>query len=416
MRRFLRLAPWVLMALLCVGALSVATMDDGPPSAASRIRNLESQIRCPTCRAQSTLESNAPIAKAVRTEVAKRVEAGESDDAILSYMASRYGAGVLLDPKTSGTTALVWFLPVLAVLGAVGGMAFAYPRWRARARAGVSAEDVELVAAARRARPATGRKAARGGDIPTDLSEQRAYLLTALDELEADHRAGVLDESTFESLRDDTTVRAAAVLRAIEQRRAAVAAAPSPSTPVARRRRGLLVALGGSAAFVFLALVLAGAATTERAPGQASTGGLPTSNAARLATARELIRSGNGLQALRYYKDVLDQDPANVEALSWRGLVVAMNGRPDVAMDDLNAAVAADPSYPEAHFFRGMVLANQLGDVPAGTDELHKALAASPAPELSAQINDALKAIEDRSRAGAEGDTNAAGPPGTNNP
>ena len=48
------------------------------------------------------------------------------------------------------------------------------------------------------------------------LEEQRDFLLRSLEDLEREHDAGDIDEHDYEALRDDYTVRAAAVLRALD--------------------------------------------------------------------------------------------------------------------------------------------------------------------------------------------------------
>jgi cytochrome c-type biogenesis protein CcmH len=115
-----RTISWIAMGIVAVAALSIAAVDDaGPRTNAERARDIAATMRCPTCRSQSAAESDAPAAKSMRTEIARRVAAGETDDEIRSYFASRFGQDVLLTPQRSGLGGLVWVLPVvLAVCGA----------------------------------------------------------------------------------------------------------------------------------------------------------------------------------------------------------------------------------------------------------------------------------------------------------
>jgi cytochrome c-type biogenesis protein CcmH len=141
-----RFAPWAAIAVLLVVSLGVASRGrSGPPTDAQRVSHLTSEIRCPTCRGLSAAESDAPPARAIRDEVLRRVRAGETDSQIRGYVVSRYGNDILLKPEATGVAGLVWALPVVAVVCAVGGLAFAFRRWRP-ARAGtVSREDAALV-------------------------------------------------------------------------------------------------------------------------------------------------------------------------------------------------------------------------------------------------------------------------------
>src|SRR5439155_27003061 len=61
------------------------------------------------------------------------------------------------------------------------------------------------------------------------LEEQRAFLLRSLRDLEHEHDAGDIDETDYETLKDDYTARAADVLRAIDDGRS--------SLPARRTRR-----------------------------------------------------------------------------------------------------------------------------------------------------------------------------------
>ena len=140
---------WGLLALVLVGALAVGSRgESGPPTEDQRVQRIASVLRCPTCRGLSAAQSDAPSAEAIRDEVRRRVQAGESDSAIKDYLISRYGEDILLQPRSK----LVWVLPLVAGGVAVGGLALLLRRRRARPGATASDEDEALVARAMRAR------------------------------------------------------------------------------------------------------------------------------------------------------------------------------------------------------------------------------------------------------------------------
>lgn len=141
---YLALLP-VLVVALVVGA----GRGDGRVTAEERVERISKEVRCPTCESQSVADSRAPASEAIRQEVRRRVDAGESDAAIRSFLVSRYGKDVLLEPETKGVSALVWALPVLAVAMALAGLAVAFRRWGSRPRSEASAEDRALVEQAR---------------------------------------------------------------------------------------------------------------------------------------------------------------------------------------------------------------------------------------------------------------------------
>ena len=122
---------WLVMGVVLVAALAIGTFaGGGTASASDRARSIELTIKCPTCRSQSVAESDAPAAKFVREEVTRRIADGQSDDEIRDYFASRYGEQILLTPSRSGVVALVWVLPVAALVAAGAGLVVAFRRWR----------------------------------------------------------------------------------------------------------------------------------------------------------------------------------------------------------------------------------------------------------------------------------------------
>ena len=145
-----RRATWGLLALVLVGALAVGSRgDSGPATEDQRVERISSVIRCPTCRGLSAAQSDAPSAEAIRDEVRRRVQEGETDDQIKAYLISRYGEDILLQPRSK----LVWALPIAGGAAAVGGLALLLRRRRARPAGPVSDEDEALVARAMRTRP-----------------------------------------------------------------------------------------------------------------------------------------------------------------------------------------------------------------------------------------------------------------------
>jgi cytochrome c-type biogenesis protein CcmH len=144
--------PWILLVALLAGALVVAAVgDDGPRTTAERSRAIAESIACPQCQGQSVADSEAPSARAIRTEVARRIEAGETDDQIRDYIAGIYGEDALLTPPSDGVAGLVWFLPVAGFVAAVGGLVVVFRRWRVPDDIQTSDEDRVLVEQARRA-------------------------------------------------------------------------------------------------------------------------------------------------------------------------------------------------------------------------------------------------------------------------
>ena len=60
---------------------------------------LTKELRCPKCQNQDIADSNAPIAKDMRTEVHRLLEEGKDKDSIIAYMIERFGGFVSYKPK-----------------------------------------------------------------------------------------------------------------------------------------------------------------------------------------------------------------------------------------------------------------------------------------------------------------------------
>lgn len=143
--------PWLLLVALLVGGLAVAAFGDtGPQTSAERARGLAEGIKCPTCQGQSVADSNATAARSIRTEIARRIEEGQTDDEIRDYIVGLYPDSSLTPPR-SGVGGLVWFLPVALFVGAVGGLVAVFRSWRSPPDPEVSDADRALVEQARRA-------------------------------------------------------------------------------------------------------------------------------------------------------------------------------------------------------------------------------------------------------------------------
>ncbi len=140
-------AVWVAMAIL-VGLLLVvgANNNSGPLTQQERIDEISQRLACPTCQGESVYVSRAPAAVSLRDEIARQVGGGErTDDEIVAFVELRFGGQVLLVPRSSGIDALVWALPVTALICALAGLALAFRRWRVSGDVEVSDSDREIV-------------------------------------------------------------------------------------------------------------------------------------------------------------------------------------------------------------------------------------------------------------------------------
>lgn len=116
------------------------------PAREARARDVGRQLRCLVCQNQSIFDSNSGLAKDLRVLVRTRMNEGDSDTEILSYIADRYGDYVLLQPRFSARNAVLWAAPVLALLFGLAIMAL-YLKSRRPARTEIPLSEDEREAA-----------------------------------------------------------------------------------------------------------------------------------------------------------------------------------------------------------------------------------------------------------------------------
>ena len=121
------LASLFVAALLSGAPAAYAVQPDeimADPAKEARARDLSRELRCMVCQNQSIDDSDAPLARDLRLLVRERIAGGDSDKQVIDFLVARYGEFVLLKPRLSLHTLLLWLLPPLALAG--GGLALWY--------------------------------------------------------------------------------------------------------------------------------------------------------------------------------------------------------------------------------------------------------------------------------------------------
>ena len=111
-----------LFVLLFIGFQAHAVEPDEmlkDPALEARARVISSELRCLVCQNQSIDDSHAPLARDLRLLVRDRLTAGASDDDIRRFLVERYGDFILLKPRFSFDTLVLWISPfAILILGA----------------------------------------------------------------------------------------------------------------------------------------------------------------------------------------------------------------------------------------------------------------------------------------------------------
>jgi tetratricopeptide (TPR) repeat protein len=243
------------------------------------------------------------------------------------------------------------------------------------------------------AAPSPGRAS---DDRRLELEEEKSAIYRALRELEFDHDAGHLSDPDFQSLRERYESRAGVLITELDAlgpepaRRAPVEPAPAPGErPGASWTRHPATFATGAAVLVIFGVIIGVNAGrfTERdetftppgaripVPGPPSSPvGPPTVRlepgkpippemlAGMLQAARQSLFEGRYSEAIAAYQAVLKRDERNVDAMTHLGLIVAVGGHADSALETFDKALKIDPKYAPAYLYRGQVLYEQKQD------------------------------------------------------
>ena len=146
--------PAALLALVTAVALPVgpasaqspdsqANADVPPGYDVKEAQRIDRMLMCPVCPAETIDQAQVEISRQMRRVVREMLAEGASRDQILQFFVDRYGTGVLAAPPKSGLNLVVWVVPVVGVLAALGG-ALLVIRSMTGPGSGEPVEDVSL--------------------------------------------------------------------------------------------------------------------------------------------------------------------------------------------------------------------------------------------------------------------------------
>jgi len=250
-------------------------------------------------------------------------------------------------------------------------------------------------------------------DRRLELAEEKASTYRALKELAFDHESGSLSDDDFQALRDRYEARAADLLTkldALGHVRPRPAAEHATRSPRPWTRSPVAIAVGGMA-LLGLGITLGvgvsrysapdptivGAGAAIPGPGLPNPGpllpGAPGTGAAAgkpippeimarmLQAARESLNAGRYAEAIAAYQAVLKRDSKNVDAMTHLGLIVAMGGHADAAIETFDKALKIDPKYTPALLYKGQVLYEVKQDYPGAINAWERFVAVTPSGE-----------------------------------
>ena len=260
--------------------------------------------------------------------------------------------------------------------------------------------------------------------LPPDEREQwleaKRAALRALRELAFEHEAGHISDADYAELRARYESEAAAALAALDR----LGAAPPPKSPPPREvgtpsrgwRHPMALATIGVALLVFGVLLGVGIVRyteperTAAMPPTAATPDTPASGGAPRAVPPEVLRgmleaargslsAGRYSEAIAAYQAVLKRDPKNVDAMTHLGLIVAIGGHADTALEAFDKALAIEPDYAPALLYRGQVLYEAKKDVAGAVSAWERFVKVAP----NADDRERVKKLITEARTGSRG-------------
>ncbi len=94
-----------------------------------RINAVAEKLNCPTCAGINLADCNTLTCQQWRDQISDLIDEGYSNQEILDYFSARYGPQVLQEPPRSGSTLILWVLPVVAILAGVVLLFFTIRSW-----------------------------------------------------------------------------------------------------------------------------------------------------------------------------------------------------------------------------------------------------------------------------------------------
>jgi cytochrome c-type biogenesis protein CcmH len=96
---------------LTLNAQAVEIRQFSDPAKQQSYENLVKELRCLVCQNQSLADSDAELAKDLRTEVFNIIQSGKSEQEAVKFLVDRYGDFVLYKPPLNASTSLLWIGP-----------------------------------------------------------------------------------------------------------------------------------------------------------------------------------------------------------------------------------------------------------------------------------------------------------------
>jgi cytochrome c-type biogenesis protein CcmH len=381
--------------MICLFLVVTPALSAAPPDLEDRTREIATELRCVVCQNLSVADSPSEMAQQMRAVVREQLEAGKTPEQVKEFFVSKYGEWVLLKPKTTGFSALLWILPYAAlVTGIVAALCF-IRRWsKAKKMRSEQARQSLVTAEAQDEflKHDYDRPNLEDGSQRAQLLRERGRLKDELAELEFDFQSGKLSEADYQTLKHEIEIKGAAVTqqlsalpapaikRSKEKPARAVQSKGAPGHGRSRRWQfvagGVFLLLFGLGLGVMLTQsIRPRASENDSMTGDFMTGTTPPSGEARaaLAEGKQAFAQQDFPKAIDAFKKALAADPNNPEAHAYMGFILIQAVHGDGALMAFDKALSVAPNFAMALWGRGMVLYQHKKDY-AGAREIFERL------------------------------------------
>lgn len=158
----------LVLALVLSGVAAALSPDEmlRDPALEQRARVISAQIRCLVCQNESIDDSNADLARDLRRLVRERLAAGDTDGEVIEFLVARYGEFVLLKPRLSARTVLLWGFPIAALLAGIAAMIVGLRRRRSSPVPALTKDELRRIDHLLRDATPPAADRPHNGDIP----------------------------------------------------------------------------------------------------------------------------------------------------------------------------------------------------------------------------------------------------------
>jgi cytochrome c-type biogenesis protein CcmH len=390
------------------------------PDLDDQTRAIATELRCVVCQNLSVADSPSEMAQQMRAIVREQLQAGKSPDEIKAFFVSKYGEWVLLKPKTTGFSALLWILPyVVLVLGVSIALWFVRVWVIKKKNTEQTAAPVPEPMRADLLRENINEPDLEDASAKAQLLRELARLRNELIDLDFDFEAGKLSESDYAGLKQEIETKASAVIRRLGSLPPEPADKPAPAgKPRVRDAKGNAnpsqfrrwqIIAGGTFLMLFglaLGVMLTKSVRPRESENDTMTGDFLTGTNSSSVEVRAALTEGKQAfgnqdfpKAIEAFKKVLAADPNNPEAHSYMGFILVQAGHGDGALMAFDKALSQAPNFPMALWGKGMVLYQDKKDFAGARQILERLLNMLPAGE---QRNEIVKVLAEIPAGNAE--------------